>query len=36
MDLKFCDAPRLICAAPDYLAEYGTPQHPDDLVHHQG
>ncbi|CAI3925820.1 DNA-binding transcriptional regulator [Commensalibacter communis] len=33
---KICDAPRLMCAAPDYHAEYGTPQHPDDLVHHQG
>ena len=24
----------VICAAPDYLAQHGTPQTPDDLVDH--
>lgn len=23
------------CASPDYLRDHGTPQHPDDLIHHQ-
>lgn len=27
-------ARRLIVAAPDYLRLHGTPQHPDDLQHH--
>lgn len=27
--------PQLICASPLYLAEHGTPQHPDALVAHQ-
>lgn len=26
---------RIVCAAPAYLATRGTPQHPDDLVHHE-
>jgi DNA-binding transcriptional LysR family regulator len=26
---------RIVCAAPAYLATGGTPQHPDDLVHHE-
>src|SRR4029450_9537131 len=25
----------VVCAAPGYLAEHGTPKHPRDLVHHQ-
>lgn len=25
---------RVICASPDYLAKAGTPEHPDDLLHH--
>lgn len=25
----------LLCASPDYLREHGTPQHPDDLIHHR-
>lgn len=26
--------PRAICASPQYLKEHGTPQHPQDLKHH--
>jgi LysR family transcriptional activator of dmlA len=26
---------RLLCASPDYLAKYGTPKVPNDLIHHQ-
>ncbi len=33
---KICDVPRLLCATPDYLAEYGTPEHPHDLAAHNG
>ncbi|QYM96981.1 LysR family transcriptional regulator [Dickeya ananatis] len=25
---------RILCAAPDYLAKYGWPEHPQDLHHH--
>jgi DNA-binding transcriptional LysR family regulator len=25
----------LVCAAPDYLARRGTPEHPKDLVYHE-
>jgi DNA-binding transcriptional LysR family regulator len=25
----------VVCAAPSYLAEHGTPKHPNDLVHHE-
>jgi DNA-binding transcriptional LysR family regulator len=25
----------VVCAAPGYLAEHGTPMHPSDLVHHE-
>ena len=31
---KLADNHRLICAAPNYLARYGTPQTPDDLLQH--
>ena len=27
---------RLLCAAPYYLEQYGTPQHPHDLTSHNG
>jgi len=27
--------PQVLCASPEYLAHFGTPQHPDDLVGHQ-
>ncbi|MBE1161736.1 LysR family transcriptional regulator [Dyella acidiphila] len=27
--------PQVICASPEYLAFFGTPQHPDELVNHQ-
>ena len=33
---KVCNVPRLLCASPDYLARNGTPQHPHDLVTHNG
>jgi DNA-binding transcriptional LysR family regulator len=26
---------RVLVASPNYLTQYGTPQHPDDLQHHQ-
>ncbi|WBU57959.1 LysR family transcriptional regulator [Paracoccus sediminicola] len=29
---KFADCPRVLCAAPSYLAQHGTPQTPDDLM----
>lgn len=31
---KLGDNRRVICAAPDYLQQYGTPKHPDDLENH--
>jgi DNA-binding transcriptional LysR family regulator len=34
--LKICDVPRLLCATPDYLSEYGKPAHPHDLAGHNG
>lgn len=33
---KICDVPCVLCAAPNYLEQYGTPKHPDDLVNHNG
>ena len=32
---KIADCPRLMCAAPQYLAEHGTPERPEDLLDHQ-
>lgn len=32
---KLADDKRILCASPDYLDQYGTPQHPDDLARHQ-
>ena len=31
---KLADDPRVLCAAPKYLAEHGTPQKPEDLRDH--
>lgn len=33
---KICNVPRLLCATPEYIAEYGAPIHPDELNLHQG
>ncbi|ETI59257.1 LysR family transcriptional regulator [Marinomonas profundimaris] len=33
---KICNVPRLLCASPDYLKKHGSPQHPKDLLNHQG
>jgi len=33
---KLASLQEIICASPDYLARYGTPQHPQDLEQHQG
>ena len=33
---KICNIPRLLCATPNYLKQYGTPQHPRDLAKHNG
>lgn len=33
---KICDVPRLLCAAPRYLSQYGSPTHPNDLENHNG
>ncbi len=32
---KIADDTRILCASPEYLRAYGTPQEPDDLVSHQ-
>lgn len=32
--MPFSSTRWIICAAPAYLAEHGSPSHPDDLVHH--
>ena len=32
---KIADCPRVLCAAPQYLAEHGTPRAPDDLFQHE-
>src|SRR5512134_3811714 len=31
---RICLMERVICAAPGYLTEHGTPEVPDDLLHH--
>ena len=31
---KIVDCERLLCAAPDYLAQHGTPRAPEDLLDH--
>jgi len=31
---KLATSPLVVCASPDYLAKYGTPIIPEDLVHH--
>lgn len=33
---KICDVPRVLCATPEYIKRNGTPEHPQDLVSHQG
>jgi len=33
---KICDVPLVLCASKGYLDQHGTPQHPDDLAHHNG
>ena len=35
MGRKLADDKRVLCASPDYLAQYGTPQAPDDLTEHR-
>lgn len=35
MGRKLADDKRVLCASPDYLAEHGTPQRPEDLAHHR-
>ena len=32
---KIIDCPRMLCAAPSYLARNGTPERPEDLLDHQ-
>lgn len=33
---KICNVPRLLCATKAYTLEHGNPQHPNDLLNHQG
>ncbi|MDN3680857.1 LysR substrate-binding domain-containing protein [Vibrio tapetis subsp. quintayensis] len=33
---KICTIPKILCATPTYLAEHGTPTHPNDLNAHNG
>jgi len=35
VDFRLCEARRVICASPEYLAARGTPQHPSDLRNHR-
>lgn len=32
---KLAEVPRMLAAAPGYLAEHGAPHHPDDLLRHK-
>lgn len=32
---KLAPVRRILCASPDYLAQYGEPKTPEDLLHHQ-
>ncbi|RGP37431.1 LysR family transcriptional regulator [Pseudotabrizicola alkalilacus] len=32
---KLAEVPRMLAAAPGYIARYGTPEHPDDLRKHK-
>ncbi len=34
VDFRICEARRAICASPEYLAQSGLPERPDDLRHH--
>lgn len=33
---KICNVPRILCASPSYLAKFGKPTHPNDLIAHNG
>jgi DNA-binding transcriptional LysR family regulator len=35
VDIPLCAYPRIICASPEYLANFGTPEHPRDLMEHK-
>jgi DNA-binding transcriptional LysR family regulator len=35
VDFRICAAKRALCAAPEYLAAHGTPQHPSELRQHR-
>jgi DNA-binding transcriptional LysR family regulator len=34
VDVPLCPLRRMLCAAPDYLAHRGSPQHPRELIEH--
>lgn len=33
---RLANMPEVICASPQYLAQHGTPRHPDEIARHQG
>lgn len=33
---KICDVPRLLCASPAYIDQFGAPEHPRELAAHAG
>lgn len=33
---KICNIPRLLCASPKYIEQFGDPKHPNDLKQHRG